>query len=75
MIICTCHAVRLEEIRSLVARGEVATVEDLAALTSAGQGCGGCWGNLEDVFRELQNTETGHEGVLLEPRLGNGAGV
>ncbi|HSP03691.1 MAG TPA: (2Fe-2S)-binding protein [Acidimicrobiales bacterium] len=53
MIVCHCHAVRAEEIRTEVRLG-AETVEVVGARCGAGTRCGGCIPALEAVIADEQ---------------------
>lgn len=48
-VICTCKNVTLGEIKAAIANG-AKTVEAIQDKTSAGTGCGGCIGTLQDIL-------------------------
>ena len=49
MIVCHCAAVSDREVRAHAARG-AATIDDLAAACPAGQRCGGCRPEVEQIL-------------------------
>jgi len=51
VIVCHCHAVRAEEIRSEVRLG-AETVELVGLRCAAGTRCGGCRGGIEAVIAD-----------------------
>jgi len=55
MYICSCRAVTDRTIRTAIVAG-ADSVEQIAAMCSAGARCGGCWPELERLLDEHRTT-------------------
>ena len=55
VIICECKNVTDQMIESLVREDKVKNIEDLAALTGAGTGCGKCKAKLKEAIEEAMH--------------------
>lgn len=54
-ILCECKGVTDQQIEELVASDKVKTLEELAALTGYGTGCGKCKAKVEAFFEEMKH--------------------
>lgn len=52
-IVCHCMGVTRGEIEEAIRTNNLKTVEEVGEITSAGTGCGGCQGTIQEILDEI----------------------